>query len=220
MSGYWRQVSSRAIATGRRLTRIDTPFHIGILVVGQIVWACISWWLTPENDLVPRIIAAALPFILVVLLYPLLFVIEIKRWHEELVDRLREADQQMSAMLSEPVPDMPIRDLFLHIDPHVYDKDLTYWAWVPVGLEIRDKLATGRLESWGRLYNHLAPLRPIDASYWEGADWDYQLLGENATQLIHCKTEPEDPSIEEYCDVMVSKQQVNILWPQESVSAI
>lgn len=45
-----------------------------------------------------------------------------------------------------PFPDWKLHDLFLHIDPLVFETDKK----LAIGQEVKDKLSTGRLKSWGR----------------------------------------------------------------------
>lgn len=117
-------------------------------------------------------------------------------------------------------PDWPIKDLFLHIAPVALDYPKEE-LWNRVGDEIRDALALGRLQIWGRPHDTKlgrwvgprAALRLIEASYWEKAYFTYVFFYAQSED-VHCYAD-RDTGRPSYTDLKVNQAQALKLWPGE-----
>jgi hypothetical protein len=110
------------------------------------------------------------------------------------------------------VPDWPIHELFLHIDPELLEPDGigTPDRWEIVAVKITDQLAMACLKSWGRsLQDQARPpaMREIDSSYWYSSAFTFWFLEEQSRHKPHTSGLPE------YTDVQVNRAQALRLWP-------
>lgn len=214
--GYWRDVSREACGAARKRLRVDTTGAIVILIASQSVVALILWFMTGDAGLPARFAATISPFLLLPIVYLLEFAIAPSRMHEAQRLRADEAETKFASLNTAPVPDWPIGDLFWHIDPNISDDDDSEPGrrWERVGLDVMDKLSTGRLIAWGRPERNSAPYRLIPADYWQKAQWTYWFIqrGGISDDLVHCHLIANLPNREQYRDVRVNKAQALNLW--------
>lgn len=110
----------------------------------------------------------------------------------------------------EPFPDWKMHDLFLHIDPMVFETDKKNL----VGQDVKDKMATGRLKSWGRYIDgsRRLALAPIPAAFWQDASFTY-LFPENDSPGVW---DARGADSRDYADVQVNRAEAESIWPQAS----
>ncbi len=113
-------------------------------------------------------------------------------------------------------PDWTIRELFLHIDPHLISAGDARWK--TVDQLIHDALATGRLTAWGRddtkgKFGNRAPQEEIEKGYWltAGLMLNFFLPGEDHQYLIYAR--PSKNGGPQYRDIQVNKAQALKIWP-------
>ena len=119
-----------------------------------------------------------------------------------------------------PTPNWPIRELFFNLRPSLRDgKDIDYEA---TSLEIKDKLSTGQLKSWGRLDPHFGnrqPLSEIDRTYWQHAEFTYFFLVDDKEhqRVVHATPDIHSShmGLPEYRDLQVNSSQALKIWPIE-----
>src|SRR6185312_2565253 len=72
------------------------------------------------------------------------------------------------------LPDMPIHDLFFHIQPDILENPDEH-RWQALGREMMDKFGTGQLNVWGREIDPATKrggaLAPISPDYWRNRDF-------------------------------------------------
>ena len=121
-----------------------------------------------------------------------------------------------------PYPDWSIRDLFIHIDPHVLDIEGRIKT---VGRDILDKFCTGSMTCYGRPLpreNNFvesftfdgSSLKPIPREHWDGAQFTYRFFDEHASDVPH--TSPAyGSSTPRYADLNVKRADALNMWPTE-----
>jgi hypothetical protein len=120
------------------------------------------------------------------------------------------------------IPNWTIRDLFFHIDPNILELKRKHYlerdGWEKIGDCILDKLSTGQLKAWGRLWARLSghpPLTEIPASFWGTAALTYDFFDASHQNLKHAR--PRDGRDgTSYADIQVNREQVLTLWPIET----
>ena len=119
----------------------------------------------------------------------------------------------------EPVPDMPIREVFFYLDRDVLKTKPDRWDIV--GRDLLDRLATGRLRAWGRLIGLGNPHSRTRASQariseedWGRASWTYQFFDTGMEKITHMlvKNGPNEGNTE-WADVMFNRAQISKLIP-------
>src|SRR5271165_6355003 len=130
--------------------------------------------------------------------------------------RARRKMTVIPAVTSAPTPiaDMPIRDVFFHIDADV----LEHGRANAIGQNLLDLLSTGQLKAYGRrahfgndVYVGFPNLSLIDTEYWKTADFTYYFFGENREQDVHAETRKpaQGPS---YRDLRFDSDAVKQRW--------
>jgi len=118
-----------------------------------------------------------------------------------------------------PYPDMTIRDLFFHIDPHLLNDEKSGWS--RVAREVQDALSVGRLQCWGRRIGQGAPqprhrstIQEMERSVWATGDFTMWFLDEKNEQLTHFVSKPAPFENHEWADLRISKEQALRVWPR------
>ena len=136
--------------------------------------------------------------------------------------RTRRKMTIIPAVISAPTPiaDMPIRDVFFHIDADV----LEHGQANLIGQNLLDLLSTGQLKAYGRrahfgnnAYVGFPNLSPIDTEYWKTADFTYDFFGENREQDVHVDTRKpaQGPS---YRDLRFDSDAIKQRWIKSNPS--
>jgi len=125
----------------------------------------------------------------------------------------------------DPIPDMSIVELFLHINPFVLDRTQSDDApWETAGLAIRDKLSLKHLRIWGRqvlegmskTYAAGPVLQEIEPRYWQSADFTYTFFHGDAGKApqVYIKDGSHLPC---YTDLQLNRAQVEAIWPKPNL---
>jgi hypothetical protein len=103
-------------------------------------------------------------------------------------------------------PDMSLHELFLHIDPDAFEKDKK----TIVGQDVKDRLSTGQLHSWGREIqsSRRLALAPIPAAFWKDATFTYN-FADNAQSVWDARS----ANGQDYAEIMVNRAAVIGIWP-------
>lgn len=144
-------------------------------------------------------------------------------------DKRRELEDKVGAQpaisYERPRPNMPIKDLFLFINPAVFDADKGTPSTATldkVSLAIQDAASLGDLSVWGRplsqdvvaeLVGEMRSRVEISNMYWENAELD--LLGifhDESERAVHAK--PLTQYGQRYTDLQVSRLQAEKIWPE------
>jgi hypothetical protein len=106
-------------------------------------------------------------------------------------------------------PDMPIRELFLHIEPNILG-DGEENPYLDIGRDILDRLAADQLGGWGRRVGGNGVLTRIAPDDWAEAEWTFMFFGEGpaSREEIHVRIEGN-----EYRDVTFRRDEVVAIWP-------
>jgi hypothetical protein len=90
--------------------------------------------------------------------------------------------------------------------------------------KLNEKLISGELKSWGlrQITTHISnqfeqSLREIPQMYWEDMQLDFQSCLYYSESLPQTMNIPGRPNHENWCQVQVSKEQVQKIWPTKSV---
>jgi hypothetical protein len=124
----------------------------------------------------------------------------------------------------DPMPDMTILELFLHINPFVLDRTQSDDApWETVGLAIRDKLSLKHLHIWGRQVlegmskTYGKPvLQEIEPSYWQSTDFTYTFFHSDAGNAPHVYIK-DATNLPCYTELQVNRAQVEAIWPKPNL---
>jgi hypothetical protein len=110
----------------------------------------------------------------------------------------------------EPFPDWKLHDLFLHIDPMVFETDKKNL----VGQDVKDKMATGRLKSWGRYIDgsRRQALAPIPVEFWQDASFTYMFPDNDSPGVWDAR----GAQGRDYADVQVNRAEAEAIWPKAS----
>jgi len=105
-----------------------------------------------------------------------------------------------------PFPSMSLHDLFLHIDPDAFEKDKK----TVVGQDVKDRLSTGQLHSWGREIqsSRRLALAPIPAAFWKDATFTY-----NFADAAPSVWDARSANGQDYAEIMVNRAEVVVIWP-------
>jgi hypothetical protein len=114
------------------------------------------------------------------------------------------------------LPDMPIRELFLHIEPNILG-DGEENPYLDIGRDILDRLAVGQLGGWGRRVGGNNVLTKIAPDDWAEAEWTFMFFGEEPAwrEEVHARIEGN-----EYRDVTFKRSEVLAIWPTRRASPI
>jgi hypothetical protein len=124
-----------------------------------------------------------------------------------------------------PLPDLPIQDLFSHIDPEFLTRtdEAVGDRWDVVGDQIRDRAALGALKIWGRpvrdgvdrLLGQREALRLIEAPYWTTSFFTYSFFDSTSGDAPHTYLQ-FGHSGEQYTDLQVNRKEAYRLWPEKN----
>jgi hypothetical protein len=128
-----------------------------------------------------------------------------------------------------PHPDLPICDLFAHINPDFLSRtdDDVGDAWDKVGNNIRDQASLGHLEIWGRIVRdgpdrilgQRAALQLIEPSYWTKAFFTYSFFDNRSGDTPHTYLEAGQTGVE-YTDLNVNRAEALSIWPSSGRNAL
>lgn len=129
------------------------------------------------------------------------------------------------------LPDWPIRGLFFHLKPDLLNYRHDEAPWEAIGQTIRDRLALGVFNAWGRpdkkdLIDSLAQdgemtvPEPIEPAYWRRATFTYWFLSQGKQYEVHTYPEPGS-GLPAYRDLQVNRSQaLSLVWPAIGVISI
>lgn len=127
----------------------------------------------------------------------------------------RERPREVARKNFSPEADMPIRDVFFHINADVLDDK----AWEKIGQHLLDALSIGALSAYGRegqfghqSYRGHPNLTLIDCNYWKTARFTYDFFGANRENEIHVDTAPPGTGLV-YRDVRFNRSDIESGWP-------
>jgi hypothetical protein len=116
--------------------------------------------------------------------------------------------------IAAPGPNWRLHELFLHIDPNVFEKDRQFRT----GDDVKDKLSTRQLKSWGRkiVGSRQLSLAPIPSEFWRDAAFIYPLSDADKPSIWDARSS----SGVDYADVQVNRAEATTLWspPARSIS--
>jgi hypothetical protein len=171
---------------------------VTILANGAVVAALyLGWHLNTFTAL--QLVTAGVVFALLEVL--IFFPYRVWKSNKATIEALKASDS--------PAPDWSIRNLFDYINPDALASN----THDQIGMDILDRLATGRLTAWGRLAGkgRRMPLTEIETDFWHNAIFTYWFLTEINNDDVHAHSmDPLDTV--RYRDVEVNKARAMQIW--------